>query len=394
MLPPPQLLFAEGERQHRLTRSASAGSAPPRQRAGSRGADESALSQMGQAFSLPQLLGMTDVAPLDTFEPDLLLYIVRMLIRDEPAAIGRLICCCRTLVQLTCTDTQCEELRKARRIVARRWLFDLRLLAGRMPAGLPPLITQISRQLSFRALRPEIDEPLELDLSRWARQRVPDPRHSAPTRDTADAEWVARGTALKRVLYASESLTSADFSVCYLTHMDAVEIAEGLKTNRSLATLNASGNFFGGFGRDGRFIWAPEGVAALADALSVSKLTTLSLAENRLGPEGMKLLAPGLALTSLTNLDVSRNGIGVEGATQLAAGLAVNHSLLKLDVRLNKLGPAGAKALAPGVAANASLTALDLRFNGVGKGDEGEAALNEAAKGRRGFCLMVCNVSE
>ena len=176
---------------------------------------------MGQAFSLPQLLGMTDVAPLDTFEPDLLLYIVRMLIRDEPAAIGRLICCCRTLAQLTCTDTQeCEELRKARRIVARRWLFDLRLLAGRMPAGLPPLITQISRQLSFRALRPEIDEPLELDLSRWARQRVPDPRHSAPTRDTADAEWVARGTALKRVLYASESLTSADFSVCYLTHMD------------------------------------------------------------------------------------------------------------------------------------------------------------------------------
>ena len=171
-----------------------------------------------------------------------------------------------------------------------------------------------------------------------------------------------------------------------------MEIAEGLKINTSVTAFNASGNFFGGFGREGKFIRAPEGVAALADALSVTKLTSLSVAENRLGPEGIRLLARGLALSSLTSLDLSRNCIGAEGAAELADGVAVNSSLLKLDVRLNKLGAEGAKALAPGVAASTSLTTLDVRFNGVAEGDEGEAALNEAAKGRGGFCLMVCTV--
>ena len=153
-----------------------------------------------------------------------------------------------------------------------------------------------------------------------------------------------------------------------------------------------SGNFFGGFGRDGKFIRAVEGVESIADALPVSALTSLALAENRLGPEGARALMPGLARSSLTSLDLSRNGIGTAGAAELAAGLAVNNSLLKLDVRLNKLGPEGAEALAPGVAASASLTALDARFNGVREGDEGEAALKEAAKGRVGFRLRVCEV--
>lgn len=339
---------------------------------------------MGAEFSLPELMSMTDTAPLEAFEPDLLLYVVRMLIRDEPAAIGRLLCCCRTLATLVNAELQQprEELRKARRLVARKWLFDLRLLAGRQPAGLAPLVTQVSRQLSFQALQPTVDEPLELDLSRWHRSARPDPRHSAPTRDPTDSEWIARGAALKRVLLANESCTSMNLSVCYLTHMDAVEMAKGLAVNRVLTALNVSGNFLGGFGRDGKFIRASEGVAALSDALSVSKLTSLSLAENRLGPEGIRALAPGLTKTSLTSLDLSRNGIGVEGAAKLASGLAANNSLLKLDVRLNQLGPPGARALAPGVAASATLTALDVRFNGVGCDGEGGAALIDAAKGR------------
>lgn len=342
---------------------------------------------MGQTFSLPGLLGITD-AGLESLEPELLLYVVRMLIRDEPAAIGRLICCCQTLAQLASTEPA-EEMRKARRAVARQRLFDLRLLAGRQPAALVPLVTQVSRRLSFGALRPEVDEPQELDLCRWHRTARPDPRHAAP--EPGD-EWVIRGEAIKRVLCANESLTSVDFSVCFLTHMDAAELAQGLKSNKTLTALNASGNFFGGFGRDGKFIRATEGVEAIAAALPVCALTSLSLAENRLGPEGVRALVPGLARSSLTSLDLSRNGIGMEGAAELAAGLAVNSSLRKVDVRLNKLGPAGAKALAPGVVASASLAALDARFNGVGEGDEGELALKEAAKGRSAFHLMVCEL--
>lgn len=331
---------------------------------------------------------MTDaaaIASLDSLESDLLLYIMRMLIHDEPAAIGRLICCCRALAQLTRTNAEeCEEIRKARRSVARQRLFDLRQLAGRQPSPLLPSTTEIVPQL-----RPEVDEPHELDLSRWHRIARPDPRHASPN---PGAEWTVRGTAVKRVLLANESLSSLDVSVCYLTHMDAAEIAKGLKINKTLTTLNASGNFFGGFGRDGNFIRASEGMDSIADALSVSALSSLILAENRLGPEGVRALMPGLTKSSLTSLDLSRNGIGTAGAAELAAGLAANSSLLKLDVRLNRLGPEGAKALAPGVAASGSLAVLDARFNGVGEGDEGEAALKKAAKGRICFHLMVCEV--
>ena len=355
---------------------------------------------MGQSLSLPQLLGATDataIACLDRFEADLLLYIVRMLTRDEPAAIGQLIMTCKTLAELATTKTaEGEELRKARRVMARQVLFDLRQLASQQPAThtpiitqpatLTPIITQISRQLSFRAMRPEVDEPKELDLSRWRRSERP---------SQSDHQ---RGTAVRRVLYANQTIVSIDLSVCYLTYMDATEIASGLKVNRSLTTLNASGNFFGGYGlRDqanrnsGKFVQAPEGVESIAEALGVSTLTSLILAENRLGPEGIKALAPGLARTSLTSLDLSRNGIGADGAAELAVGLCANTSLRRLDVRLNKLGPQGAKALAPGVAACSSLTVLDARFNGVTEGDEGEAALQEAVKDRWSLNLMVLN---
>ena len=335
---------------------------------------------MGQLFSLPLLLGITEAtsfASLDLIESELLLNIVRRLVRDSPLSVGRLVCCCKTLAQLASHD----ELRKGRRLMARHWLFELRNLAGQRPAALKPLVSQISRQLSFEALVPNVDEPDELDLSRWQRTARP-----------ADDDH-QRGTALKRVLYANETLTSMDLSVCYLTYKDATEIAKGLKVHTSLTTLNASGNFFGrqNFdGRDGTFVPAQEGLEAIADALSASNLTTLGLSENRIGPQGIKALAPGLAHASLTSLDVSRNGLGVEGAAALASGLAANRTLRTLDVRLNKLGPAGAKAIAPGVAACGSLRRLDVRFNGVEPGDEGEAAIVAATEDRSSsFVLLV-----
>ena len=316
---------------------------------------------MGQSFSLPRLLGMTDpaaIARLDRLESELLMQIARILIEISPADIGRLSCCCTTLAQVA-QSAEGEELRKARRAVARRWLFELHVFAGNSPTA-------------------QVDEPAELDMCRWSRS----------VRPAQDDQ--ARGTALKRVLYANQTIKSVDLSVCYLTYKDATEIAQGLKVNRTLTSLDASGNFFGGYGRlhdnlpkIAEFVPMPEGMAAVAEALAVSSLTTLSLNENRLGHEGIRALAPGLATTRLTNLDLSRNGLGVEGAAALADGLAANSSLLKLDVRLNKLGPAGAKALAPGIAACASLTVLDVRFNRVQQGDEGEAALQQATAERR-----------
>jgi len=340
---------------------------------------------MGQEFSLPRLIGITDaavIARLESLETELLRYIVRMLVCTEPASVGRLICCCKALEQLALEASEPgEELRMARRAVARRWLFDLRQFAGQQPAALTPLVTQSSRQLSCQPTCPEFDEPLDIDLSRWHRSTPENIRWlgDAP-QPTADNSQ--RGTAVRRVLYASQALESVDLSVCYLTFLDAMQIADGLKASKSLTTLRAAGNFLGGCGRDGKFIPSPAGMEAFADALLVSQISSLVLAENRLGPEGIRALGPGLASTTLTSLDVSRNSMGAEGAAALAAGLAANSSLLKLDVRLNKLGSKGAEELAPGIAACASLTALDARFNGVGEGDEGDVALHEAAKER------------
>ncbi len=346
--------------------------------------------RMGHAFSLTQLVGGADAPIVTCLETDLLLYIVRMLIRDEPVAIGQLICCCRTLSQLASTSTDAgnseagADLRKARRLVARQRIFDLRVLAGQQPAALVPLVTEISRPLTLTAMHPGIDEPCELDISRW---------YSSGRASHEDGQ---RGSAVKRVLYANESILSLDLSVCYLSYEDAVEIAKGLRVHRSLTTLNASGNFFGGFGRNNVFVKSPQGMDAIADALCVSRLKHLGLAENRLGPEGVSALMPGLATCSLTSLDLSRNGLGVEGATVLAAALATNSSLLQLDVRLNRLSPQGGQALAPGIVACRSLVSVDARFNGIAEGDEGEVALREAVsarfkQGAAQFELMVLN---
>jgi len=328
---------------------------------------------MGQSFSLPRLLGMTEtaVACLELLESELLLRIVRLLIRDRPEAIGALICSCKTVAQLASMSTEeGEELRTARRVVARHCLFELSELSdGRVSRIELPDVAVDGRS--------RVDGPCELVLTRWSRTTRP---------ELGDH---VRGTALKRVLFANQTLTLVDLSVCYLTYMDAMELGEGLKVNKTLRTLNVSGNFLGGYGRNGKFIPAPAGIATIAEALLVSKLVSLNLNENRLGPPGVKALVPGLAGTSLTSLDLSRNGLGVEGAAELAGGLLANTSLRTLDVRLNKLGPAGAKALAPGIAACRSLTALNARFNGIRQNDEGEAALKEAVKDRVSFDLML-----
>ena len=128
----------------------------------------------------------TEIARLDSFESELLLRIVRVLIRDHPAAIGQLIRCCKTLAELASMHSEeGEEMRKARRAVARQRLFDLRVCAGQTPAPLVPLVGQVSRRLSFKAMDPIVDEPLEFDIGRWS--RTVRPNHDDHERGTAVA---------------------------------------------------------------------------------------------------------------------------------------------------------------------------------------------------------------
>jgi hypothetical protein len=98
-----------------------------------------------------------------------------------------------------------------------------------------------------------------------------------------------------------------------------------------------------------------------------SKLTSLSLWENKVGDEGAKLIAGGLAKNSkLTTLDLSENRIGDEGAKLIAKGLAKNSALTTLHLSTNEFGDEGAKAMAKALAKNSTLTSLDLRENCFG----------------------------
>lgn len=89
--------------------------------------------------------------------------------------------------------------------------------------------------------------------------------------------------------------------------------------------------------RDGRYTgtYTVEGIAALADGLRGNRsLTTLNLAENLIGDEGCVALAPALSHTQIASLNLHMNDMGVTGANALAAVVA-DTSISHLDVGYN-----------------------------------------------------------
>jgi hypothetical protein len=67
-------------------------------------------------------------------------------------------------------------------------------------------------------------------------------------------------------------------------------------------------------------------------------LTSLLLAQNRMGNRGAKLIAQGLQRnTKLHRLDLADNSIGIEGAAELAKSLVVNQRLANLDLSKNRI---------------------------------------------------------
>ena len=91
-----------------------------------------------------------------------------------------------------------------------------------------------------------------------------------------------------------------------------------------------------------------EGAKAIADALkSNTSLTTIDLRGNNIGDEGAKAIAEALkGNTSLTSINLSNNNIGDEGAKAIADALKFNTSLTTIDLDNNNLGDEGKKAVA------------------------------------------------
>ena len=131
----------------------------------------------------------------------------------------------------------------------------------------------------------------------------------------------------------------------------AMALAEALKRNRKLTTLNLGRNRIG-----------DVGVTALAEALkSNRKLVYLNLGRNSIGDVGATALAEALKSNSvLKTLHLGRNSIGDVGATAVAEALKSNGALTTLNLEPNAIGDAGATALAEALKSNGALTTLNL----------------------------------
>lgn len=111
----------------------------------------------------------------------------------------------------------------------------------------------------------------------------------------------------------------------------AVALANGIKLNRSLRSLNLKWN---AVGRD------PAGITALCDVLK-SNLTIghVDLRNNRINNVGAKSVGEMLtANTTITHLDLSWNDLGVDGGLALLEGLKHNSTLIDCQLSGSKVG--------------------------------------------------------
>jgi len=111
----------------------------------------------------------------------------------------------------------------------------------------------------------------------------------------------------------------------------AQALANGVKLNRSLRSLNLKWN---SIGKD------PSGISSLCDSLK-SNLTIghVDLRNNRVNNMGAKLVGDLLrANTAITHLDLSWNDLGVDGGLALLEGLKVNNSLIECQLSGSKVG--------------------------------------------------------
>mmetsp|Transcript_25950 Transcript_25950/g.56354 ORF Transcript_25950/g.56354 Transcript_25950/m.56354 type:complete len:442 (+) Transcript_25950:38-1363(+) len=108
-------------------------------------------------------------------------------------------------------------------------------------------------------------------------------------------------------------------------------LANGIKLNRSLRSLNLKWN---AIGRD------PVGVSALADVLK-SNLTIghVDLRNNRINNLGAKSIGEMLKVnTTISHLDLSWNDLGVDGGLALLDGLKHNSTLIDCQLSGSKVG--------------------------------------------------------
>mmetsp|Transcript_62651 Transcript_62651/g.141349 ORF Transcript_62651/g.141349 Transcript_62651/m.141349 type:complete len:434 (-) Transcript_62651:94-1395(-) len=108
-------------------------------------------------------------------------------------------------------------------------------------------------------------------------------------------------------------------------------LANGVKINRSLRSLNLKWN---SIGRD------PSGVQALCDVLKFNlTIGHVDLRNNRINNVGAKCIGEMLtANTTISHLDLSWNDLGVDGGVALLDGLKHNQTLIDCQLSGSKVG--------------------------------------------------------
>ena len=177
---------------------------------------------MGATLTLPFFSAETGAA-FDKLPDELLMRVVRTLLRDDPQALCRLTGSSKALRRLVRGDSaEAKELRAARALLTQQRLFELRVAAGlESEGGVPALVRSISRQLSFvERPAPAPVTGLDLSSSRW---RV--------------AEGEARGRAVARFVRVSGSLVKLDLRNCGIGDEGAKALAAGVAASGSLVGL-------------------------------------------------------------------------------------------------------------------------------------------------------------
>jgi len=134
----------------------------------------------------------------------------------------------------------------------------------------------------------------------------------------------------------------------------AVAMSEVWRGNSKLPATLTSIDFLG------HYIGA-SAAAALADTLrDNSTLKTLNLRKNSIGDDGIEALAEALKFNrTLISLDLRENCISEVGAAMLAEALRFNKSLTKINLSFNRINEDGALALLDALEVNTTLTELD-----------------------------------
>jgi Ran GTPase-activating protein (RanGAP) involved in mRNA processing and transport len=183
------------------------------------------------------------------------------------------------------------------------------------------------------------------------------------------AAILKENSTIEAVKLYNNKITREEAKETKITREGVKEVAEALKVNKTLRSVDLSRNQIG--------VGAAK---AIANALKVNKtLRSVDLSRNQLGVGAAKAIANALKEnTSLQSIYLYGNKIGVDGAKAIAEALKDNTCLQSMDLDKNEIGNEGAMAIAGTLKENASLRELYVGWNNIC--DEGAKAIAEALK--------------